>query len=342
VFLIRPAADGASGSVPARIVDIAYPVGDLMLLAILARVMAADGWRVTTVRLMSLGLLGFLFGDTMWAVINNNNWATTNFENLLMAEPFLIAYALIGAAALHNSSREFAIPARDGGERMSRALLGSLTVASLVAPIILAVEAAQGKVTDGIAIAIGSAQLSALVVARTAYLLRHVQRQSERLRDLALEDPLTGLPNRRALQSYLADALARARRDRHPISVALLDLDRFKLFNDEYGHGAGDHLLKSAAAAWKEQIRASDMLARMGGEEFVLVLPDADVEQATAVVEKLRAVTPLAQKFSSGVCEWDGDALPEELLQCADAAMYSAKRAGGDRCERAKLTTSAA
>ncbi|HLJ04471.1 MAG TPA: GGDEF domain-containing protein [Solirubrobacteraceae bacterium] len=336
VFLIGPAT-GASGTVPARIVDIAYPVGDLMLLAILARVMAADGWRATTVRLLSLGLLCFLFGDTAWALINNNNWPTTNFEDMLLAEPFLLAYALLGAAALHRSSRGFADPARDSGERMSRSLLASLTLASLVAPTLLAAESLAGRVTDGIAIALCSAQLSALVVARTAYLLRHVQRQSERLRDLALEDPLTGLPNRRALQAYLGDVLARARREGRPICIALLDLDRFKHFNDEYGHAAGDHLLKAASAAWKGQVRTSDMLARVGGEEFVLVLPDADIEQAAAVVGKLREATPLAQKFSSGLCQWDGEALPEELLGAADTAMYAAKRAGGDRCERAPV-----
>jgi hypothetical protein len=77
------------------------------------------------------------------------------------------------------------------------------------------------------------------------------------------------------------------------------------------------------------------MLARVGGEEFLLVLPDADIEQAASVVSKLRESTPLARKFSSGLCQWDGEALPEELLSAADTAMYAAKRAGGDRCERA-------
>lgn len=335
VFLIRPAADDATGSVLARAVAIAYPVGDLMLLAILARVMTADGWRTPAVRLLCGALLAFLIGDSAWALVNNNNWNVSNFVASVLGEPFVFAYALLGAAALHGSAGGLSAPAPESDERMSRVLLGCLTLASLVAPSILAAEALSGRVIDGVAIAVCSAQLSLLIVWRAAYLVRHVQRQSQRLRDLALEDPLTGLPNRRALQTYLAGALQRARREGHPICLALLDLDRFKHFNDEYGHTAGDHLLKSSAASWARQVRGTDMLARVGGEEFVLVLADADATQAEAVIDKLRGATPLGQTFSAGLCEWDSEALAEELIESADAAMYRAKRAGGNRTERA-------
>jgi diguanylate cyclase (GGDEF)-like protein len=335
VFLIRPTADNATGSILARAVAIAYPVGDLMLLAILARVMTADGWRTPAVRLLCGALLGFLIGDSAWALVNNNNWNVSDFASSVLSEPFVFAYALLGAAALHGSAGELAAPAPESDERMSRVLLGALTLASLVAPSLLAAEALSGKVIDGVAIAVCSAQLSLLIVWRAAYLVRHVERQSQRLRDLALEDPLTGLPNRRALQSYLAGALQRARREGRPICLALLDLDRFKQFNDEYGHTAGDHLLKSSAASWARQVRGTDMLARVGGEEFVLVLPDADAAQADAVIEKLRGATPLGQMFSAGLCEWDSEVLAEELIELADAAMYRAKRAGGNRTARA-------
>jgi diguanylate cyclase (GGDEF)-like protein len=335
VFLIRPAAASASGSVLVRAVDVAYPVGDLMLIAILARVMAAGGWRTPTVRLVSLSLLGFLLGDSAWALINNNNWSTSNVVNTALALPFLLAYALIGAAALHPSAAELETPAVDDADRSNRALLASILLASLIAPAILAFQALSGRVTDGVAIAVCSAQLTLLVVARLAHLLAHLQKQSERLRELALEDDLTGLPNRRALEGYLSHGLQRARRDRQTVSLALLDLDRFKAFNDQHGHLAGDQLLKSAASAWGKQIRTTDMLARIGGEEFVLVLPDADIGQATAVLTKLRASTPLGQTFSAGVAEWDNEALADELLSAADAAMYRAKRAGRDRIEPA-------
>jgi diguanylate cyclase (GGDEF)-like protein len=335
VFLIAPSAASASGSALANIVQVAYPVGDLMLLAILARVMAAEGWRTPAVTLLALGLVALLLGDSAWAVVNDNNWSTSNTIDTLLGDPFLLAYALLGAAALHGSTGELDHPAADPGERMGPALLASLVVAALVAPALLAGETVSGRVTNGIAIAVCAALLTILVIARTSYLLRQVQRQAARLRDLALEDELTGLPNRRALQQHLGEALQRARRARQPLSLALLDLDHFKQFNDQYGHPAGDHLLKSVAAAWAAGIRTTDLLARIGGEEFVLVLPDATIDQAETVVTKLRLTTPLAQTFSAGLAQWDGDALPEELLRAADAAMYRAKRAGRDRTERA-------
>jgi diguanylate cyclase len=331
IFLIRPSAASATGSVLARIVEVSYPVGDLMLLAILARALAADGWRTPALRLTSLGLLAFLLGDSGWALVNQNNWNVSNTVSALLGLPFLVAYVLLGAAALHRSSDELRAVVHAGDEGMSRTLLASLTIASLIAPAILAFQALSGGVTDGLAIAICSASLMMLVIARMSYLLGHVQRQAGRLRELALEDELTGLPNRRALETYLSDALQRARRDGRPVSLAMLDLDHFKQFNDEYGHVAGDHLLKSMAASWLTEIRATDVLARVGGEEFVLVLAGADIDQAGKTVSKLRANTPLGQTFSAGLAQWDAEALPEDLLKSADGALYEAKRAGRNR-----------
>ena len=132
-------------------------------------------------------------------------------------------------------------------------------------------------------------------------------------------DELTGLPNRRAWSAELPIAIERARRD------------HFKRFNDEFGHQAGDRLLKSATAAWSGQLRAVDQLARYGGEEFIALLPRATAELATGVLERLRAVTPAGQTFSAGVATWDGNETSEELIGRADQALYQAKDAGRDR-----------
>src|SRR5674476_807530 len=117
---------------------------------------------------------------------------------------------------------------------------------------------------------VSSTALFLLVVTRMAQLLWQVEEQARHLRQLARVDELTGLPNRRAWNSDIDDALERARRDRLPLSVAMIDLDHFKLFNDEFGHPTGDRLLKSAAAAWQGELRAVDGMARYGGEEFIL------------------------------------------------------------------------
>jgi diguanylate cyclase (GGDEF)-like protein len=153
----------------------------------------------------------------------------------------------------------------------------------------------------------------------------------ERLEQLARTDALTALPNRRAWEEELPRELARAARTGSAVSVALIDLDRFKLYNDRYGHQAGDRLLAAAAAEWQVVLRQTDRLARYGGEEFGLVLPDCGLEDAVRLVERLRAATPRAETCSAGIAEWDGSEVGEALVARADDALYAAKRSGRDR-----------
>jgi diguanylate cyclase (GGDEF)-like protein len=152
-----------------------------------------------------------------------------------------------------------------------------------------------------------------------------------RLEVSARTDDLTGLPNRRAWEEQLPRELARAERESAPVCVAMLDLDRFKDFNDDRGHQAGDRLLKQSAAAWATQLRSTDMLARYGGEEFALVLPGCTLADGQLLVERLRAAMPDDQTVSAGIAEWDGKETPELLLGRADGALYAAKKAGRDR-----------
>jgi diguanylate cyclase (GGDEF)-like protein len=152
-----------------------------------------------------------------------------------------------------------------------------------------------------------------------------------RLEAVARTDDLTGLPNRRAWEEELPRELARAQRDERPLSVAMLDLDHFKAFNDRRGHQAGDRLLKQAASDWAARLRIVDVLARYGGEEFALALPGCRLEDALPLLETLRAATPAGQTCSAGVACWDGEESIDELLGRADAALYAAKRAGRNR-----------
>jgi diguanylate cyclase (GGDEF)-like protein len=149
-----------------------------------------------------------------------------------------------------------------------------------------------------------------------------------RLEAMARTDDLTGLPNRRAWQEELPREVSRARRSEQDLCVAMLDLDHFKRFNDERGHQAGDRFLKTAAGAWSNVLRETDLLARYGGEEFALALPDCPPAKALAVVERIRHVTPDGETLSAGVAFWNGEESADDLLGRADAALYEAKARG--------------
>jgi diguanylate cyclase (GGDEF)-like protein/PAS domain S-box-containing protein len=152
-----------------------------------------------------------------------------------------------------------------------------------------------------------------------------------RLAEQSRTDALTGVLNRRALDDELHLALLNARGDGAPVSVALLDLDHFKAYNDTYGHAAGDGLLKGACAAWSATLRTGDVLARFGGEEFLVVLPGCAPSDAQLLVDRLRRATPGGQTCSAGVAAWDGAEAAGELIERADQALYRAKGGGRDQ-----------
>jgi diguanylate cyclase (GGDEF)-like protein/PAS domain S-box-containing protein len=152
-----------------------------------------------------------------------------------------------------------------------------------------------------------------------------------RLDELTRTDELTGLPNRRAWDELLEHELATAARTGKPVSVAMLDLDHFKAYNDRNGHLAGDRLLRAAAAVWGGSLRATDVLARWGGEEFALLLPGCDGPGATTLIERLRGTLPDAVTFSAGVVTSLGDDEARALMDAADRALYQAKAEGRDR-----------
>jgi diguanylate cyclase (GGDEF)-like protein len=163
-------------------------------------------------------------------------------------------------------------------------------------------------------------------------------RSARALRDEALTDALTGLPNRRALEERLAEEVSRARRYRTSLACVMADLDRLKPINDAHGHAAGDRALVGMAAVLRAQLRESDFAARAGGDEFVVLLPHTSAQEARALAARvhrgLRAVRagagrrapPVSASF--GVASLGGGADGAALVAAADAALYAAKRAG--------------
>ncbi len=155
----------------------------------------------------------------------------------------------------------------------------------------------------------------------------------------ARSDALTGLANRRAFLEALAREMARATREKGSLSVLLLDVDHFKSINDAHGHAAGDRLLRALAAAALAAVRRMDMVARIGGEEFAILLPGATLALAMPAAERLRRALATARgsatdptaTVSVGVAAMAEGDTPDTLLDRADRALYRAKNGGRNR-----------
>jgi diguanylate cyclase len=171
-----------------------------------------------------------------------------------------------------------------------------------------------------------------------------LQRANEQLAQLALQDPLTGLANRRKFAERFEYDMARAMRAGTPLSLLMVDIDHFKEVNDRYGHLAGDDCLKGLAALLTGSVRAVDLVARFGGEEFVVLLPEMSADQSLAAAERMRAQVqanpvgavggsaPFAITVSVGAATTTGAEITlGDLLARADQAVYRAKRAGRNR-----------
>jgi diguanylate cyclase (GGDEF)-like protein len=147
----------------------------------------------------------------------------------------------------------------------------------------------------------------------------------------ASTDALTGLANRRSWDEQIARAIAHAERTHETLSVAVCDVDGLKELNDRRGHAAGDELLRAIAERWRADARAADLIARIGGDEFAVLLPGADEAGAQDVVERLIGTLPEGASVSFGVAEWDLREDGLELMARADLRMYDEKRRGRSR-----------
>ncbi len=172
-----------------------------------------------------------------------------------------------------------------------------------------------------------------------------LEAEVERLRvykDYAYTDPLTEIPNRRFYYERLLQEIARARRGCQPLTLALIDLDRFKSINDDIGHRCGDQVLKFFSQFIRVNLRQEDVVCRIGGDEFAIILPDTPVDNAGSVLERIRhkleqveisidGRSRLTLSFSCGLAAFKSEYLPEDLIEEADHSLYSAKARGRNR-----------
>jgi diguanylate cyclase (GGDEF)-like protein len=279
-------------------------------------------------------------------VLNRNN----SIDRLETAPPLEDGHPLAEALAVSEPrscvavrlSRRFDRDQDDAGEMLSCSICGSLDGPSSCQPLLVG-----GEVIGSVLLA-HAHDLSDETDRRLHETVTQAAPVLANLRNLAIAqsraatDALTGLPNRRSVDDTLRRMVAQADRTVCPLSIAVLDLDHFKLINDNYGHDRGDDVLAALAALLHQELRGSDFAGRSGGEEFVLFLPNTDSAGAVALAEKVRAGTqrlrvagvdhPITASF--GVATFPDDATTADgLLRVADRALYQAKRMGRDRVE---------
>lgn len=246
-----------------------------------------------------------------------------------------VAYAGLAAGCLHPSAGT--IGARHVDERLSRTRIAALGVALLVAPVITAVQDALGRHVDGVLLGASALVVVPLVLARVSILARLYHEAEARLAHLVEHDELTGLANRRAVTARLQEVLGRVSAGRSlGAVVAFVDLDDFKSVNDDLGHATGDRLLTAVSARLCTHLRSSDMVARFGGDEFLIVcegMPDVVERRIREVVDAALTEpfdvdgTLLECRASVGtVSVHPGEkAHVDEVLSAADTAMYRRK-----------------
>jgi diguanylate cyclase (GGDEF)-like protein len=197
------------------------------------------------------------------------------------------------------------------------------------------------KMVDVVFVLIALVVLFNAYVVSQAILIRRLRRQlaekqghSDLLRDLAMVDPLTGLYNRRFAEQRLAAEVARSERKGHPLTILTLDLNNFKQINDAYGHPAGDLVLQEFGARLNSVIRGGDLAVRLGGDEFLVLLPECTSQQLQLVLGRLGSLEVDWQgqhipiTFSAGWKQYEIGESPEEMLARADELLYARKRAG--------------
>lgn len=188
------------------------------------------------------------------------------------------------------------------------------------------------------------ARLGAFLFA--AFFISALRRSHEHERELARTDDLTGATNRRSFFEAAQTEINRARRHRHPFTVAYIDIDNFKELNDQRGHAAGDSVLRAVTGAIKQNIREIDLVARLGGDEFVLLLPETDEEASRTVVSRVRLnLDELVGRggwgvtFSIGVVTWvTPPRTVDTMIRQADDTMYEVKNTGKNRVAHLKIS----
>jgi len=324
VFMIGPTLAGTGTPLLERLVTVGYPVCDVVMCAVMSRLLNRAGGRSTGMLMMAAGCGVNLICDVVW----NLGESFASYSGGLINAGFLLSYVCWAAAPLHPSVRVTRHAPPGKPDKFGLARLAQLAVCTLLAPAVLFTQGARHQKIDWVAIGVGAVVLFLLVLARMAGFVGKVQHQAGRLEALAMRDDLTGLANRRLFEERLGEAV-----EAGDVQVCLLDLNGFKSVNDRHGHTVGDRLLVAVAGRLNGALRDVDVVARMGGDEFAVLVPGATADEGDTIVRRLGQVLRepveigghvLLVTASVGIADATGTGDPVEVLRRADVAMYAA------------------
>ena len=343
VYLVLPAAGAADLSLATVIAACAHPVGALLCLGLVGALATRRGAGnpVPRVVLLLAGTLTVMLVADLARLVAELHGAGAG--PWWISSMHVVAALGLVAAGLDPASRALDESRPSEPRQLSRTRLLARLAATLVTPAVVALEAAQGRSVPAGIVVFGTVAAVVLVALRATEVLRRLAASQDALTHQTTHDALTGIANRTLFSRRLTDVLT----DGRQCSVVLIDLDEFKLVNDELGHLVGDALLVEVASRLTRAVRVDDLVARFAGDEFAVLLPDITPDEAQHVIERagellnadvvvaghrmpLRASIGLAHwrastPGSAAAVDQGGDSV-DDLLAAADQAMYRAKR----------------
>jgi diguanylate cyclase (GGDEF)-like protein len=333
VLLIAPLTTGGTVVDRTTVISAMYPVLDVVLLTLLVHLALTTAPGDHSFGLLGLSLVAIFVGDLGYAVTSAD---ILSIPSSVIDAPFLIGYGALGAGALHPSMNHLSTPQPRLSYRGHQRFTG-ITVVMVIAALALAAVSTRDT-TDRWVRAVLFAAVLFGVLLRSERAVRRYAASESAARHQSLHDPLTGLPNRVSLHASASAQLGEPGTTNR-LSMLFIDLDGFKFVNDSYGHSVGDELLIAAAERLSEMVRSADVVARYGGDEFVIA---ASLERAAAEGLANRILTVFSEPFglsvgrvyvsaSIGIARSGTSSQPsdiESLIREADAAMYHAKAHG--------------
>ncbi len=335
VTLVAPVLFRLDAAPIAKVSIVIYPPISAGLVFIAARLAFGSAERGRAQNLLLLGMLAILMGDVAYIPLETHVF--TDLPGRVLELPYALAYTLIGAAALHPSMADTVRARRQTGARTNHRF--ALVAMALMTPAMMLLVWSPMSTVERVVVGLLAIGLAITAIVRVVFAAQAQAEVEEDLSHRAVTDELTGMLNRTGMIELVDRRLDEAHASAETLALLFIDLDRFKLVNDTYGHAAGDQLLLAVAERLKASLRGHDSVARLSGDEFLIVSSLPDAAAAHRVAE--RVCNLFEQPFdvigaawvtaSVGVVVADGElgeADAAELIRDADTAMYEAKAAG--------------